>query len=336
MRRDKVLKDIYYVGGVVRDRLLGVPTEDVDMVFVPGKDVEGSIREVIEFMESRGYRLLMRTPLGTLKFEGKGRRVDVAMARKERYPRPAAIPVVEPAGSLMEDLARRDFTINAMAMDGQGNIIDPFGGREHLRRRILIPISSFVDDPTRIFRGIRYARRLSLRYSRRFMEQTARGKRYIPMLSFARIRSELERITVEENRMPMWEDIVRWRLLGEGRIPPLLWKMEERVPRSKEMWILFFGAMDLKFHKLEHITRRERQYIRAIEIEGERDRMRIHRFLYTRDIFIALMLYIRTGRRFFLDYFERRDGCRRRIRGLKGEEFHRAWLKCIEGTGESK
>ncbi len=331
MRRGKVLKDIYYVGGVVRDRLLGVPTEDVDMVFVPDEDVEKSIREVIAFMESRGFTLRMRTPFNTLKFEKGGKVVDVAMARRETYPHPASLPKVEPVFDIVEDLARRDFTINAMAMDMHGRIIDPFGGREHLRKKILIPISSFIDDPTRIFRGIRYARRLDLRYSRNFMRQTARGKRYIPVLSFARIKNELERITVERKRLHMWEDIVHWRLLGEGMIPPLLSEVEPHIPHEKGMWIFFFTSMGLTFHKLEHITRRERQYLESLPLAGEDDPMRIHKLLYNRDRYIALMLYVRTGRDFFLRYFERRDSCRKRIKGLKGEKFHRAWLECIYG-----
>ncbi len=323
------MKDIYYVGGVVRDKLLGVPTEDVDMVFVPDEDVEGSIREVIRFMESRGFTLRMRTPFNTLKFEKEGKVVDVAMARRETYPHPAALPKVEPVFDIVEDLSRRDFTINAMAMDMEGRIIDPFGGREHLQKKILVPISSFIDDPTRIFRGIRYARRLDLRYSRRFFQQMARGKRYIPMLSFARIKNELERITIEKKRMSMWRDIVHWRLLGEGRVPPLLVKLEPHIPYGKDMWIFFFASMGLTFHKLEHITRRERQYLEALSLASEKDPMRIHRQLYNRDKYIALMLYVITGRGFFLRYFERRDACRKKIKGLRGEEFHRAWLECI-------
>jgi len=128
----------------------------------------------------------------------------------------------------------------------------------------------------------------------------------------------------------MWEDIVRWRLLGEGRIPPLLVKVEPHIPYEKDMWIFFFTSLGLTFHRLEHITRRERQYLEALSLAGEEDLMRIHRRLYNRDKFIALMLYVRTGRDFFLRYFERRDACRRRIKGLRGEEFHRAWLECVE------
>ncbi len=323
------MKNIYYVGGVVRDRLLGVPTEDVDMVFVPEEDVEKSIRDVINFMQSRGYILKMRTRFNTLKFEKGGKVVDVAMARREKYTRPAVLPAVEPVFDIREDLARRDFTINAMAMDMEGRIIDPFRGREHLRRRILVPISSFVDDPTRIFRGIRYARRLGMRYSRRFLQQTARGKRYIPDLSFARIKNELERITTEKNRLYMWRDILHWRLLGEGSFPSPLGEIERLIPRTKEMWILFFTAMGLSFHKMQDITRREKQFLQAIPLAQEKDPMKIHRFLYSRDIFVSLMLYARTGRRFFLRYFEKRDACRRRIKNLRGEEFHRAWLECI-------
>ena len=322
-------KNIFYVGGVVRDRLMGRRTEDVDMVFVPQGDLEEEIKGIIDYFTDMGYRLIFRSPFNTLKFEKEGRVIDVAMARREIYDRPAALPRVFPARSIEEDLARRDFTINAMAMDQEGNIIDPFGGREHIKRKILIPISSFVDDPTRIFRGIRYARRFHFRYSHRFMEQMARGKRYVPHLSFSRIKSELERITLEGERVWMWFDIFRWKLLGEGEFPPLLWKMDRLIPRRRDMWIVFFSAIGFTLRGRENITRRERAFFRAMELRG--DRMQFHRFLYSRDIYIALALYIRTGDEFFMRYFDRRDICRKSIdRNLRGEEFHREWLRCIE------
>ena len=325
------VKKIFYVGGVVRDRLMGKKTEDIDMVFIPGENLENSIKEVITYFEKRGYSLVFRTRFNTLKFKKGEEIIDVAMARREKYRYPAALPEVEPARSIEEDLSRRDFTINAMAMDEEGHIIDPFGGREHIKKRILIPISSFIDDPTRIFRGIRYARRFHFRYSHRFMEQMARGKRYIPHLSFARIKNELERITLEEQRMWMWFDIVRWKLLGEGEIPPLIWKMEKHIPYEKEYWIVFYTALNLKFHRKDGITRRERAFMEALNLERVKDRMKLHRFLYNRDIYIALLLYIRTGDGFFLKYFERRNSCRKSIdRNLRGEEFHREWLRCIE------
>jgi tRNA nucleotidyltransferase (CCA-adding enzyme) len=132
-----------------------------------------------------------------------GERIDVATARSERYESPGALPRVLPA-SIGRDLGRRDFTINAMAVEVSGGdmrLIDPHGGRADLRRRrlcILHPLS-FVDDPTRIFRGARYAARLDLVYDAWTTACQAFALRLgaYPALSGQRIAAELDRILAE-------------------------------------------------------------------------------------------------------------------------------------------
>src|SRR5690606_25329122 len=100
---------------------------------------------------------------GTAKVVLEGHEVDLAGARRETYPEPGALPVVEPADSIEQDLARRDFTINAMALslDDPAEPIDPHGGAADLDAgllRVLHP-GSFADDPTRALRAARYAAR---------------------------------------------------------------------------------------------------------------------------------------------------------------------------------
>jgi tRNA nucleotidyltransferase (CCA-adding enzyme) len=185
---------VYLVGGTVRDILLGEQSFDVDVA------VEGDAVAVAEALaRALDGRLRAHRRFGTaVVLYGDGRRVDVVTARTEFYDAPAALPTVEHA-TIREDLFRRDFTINAMAAslkaDDFGRLVDPFGGRrdlEHRTIRILHNLS-FIDDPTRIFRAIRYETRLGFRMSAR-TERLARAcveMGFVGDLSSARLGDEL-------------------------------------------------------------------------------------------------------------------------------------------------
>jgi tRNA nucleotidyltransferase (CCA-adding enzyme) len=155
---------LYLVGGAVRDILLGRPVADVDLM-VPA-DAAAFARHLASALGGRA-RFHGRFGTATVDLPG-GARVDVATARREDYVSPGALPRVSP-GSVTDDLARRDFTVNAMAAEIAGArepvLLDPFGGREDLRRGRIRALHgrSFADDPTRAFRAVRYANRLGFR-----------------------------------------------------------------------------------------------------------------------------------------------------------------------------
>ncbi|MFH0912697.1 MAG: hypothetical protein V1884_00210 [Candidatus Omnitrophota bacterium] len=154
----------YLVGGFVRDLILGVKNWDLDIV------VEGDGIKFAEILAQRLKAKLIRHRrfgTATLVLE-KHLKVDIATARKERYPHPAELPEVS-SGILEDDLIRRDFTINAMAISINrgdfGRFIDFFGGKEdlgHKKIRMLHNLS-FIDDPTRILRAIRFEQRYDFR-----------------------------------------------------------------------------------------------------------------------------------------------------------------------------
>ena len=185
---------VYLVGGTVRDILLGEESFDVDIA------VEGdAISFAYALARVLGGRATPHHKFGTAVVSyGDGERVDVVTTRTEFYDAPGALPAVERAG-LREDLYRRDFTINAMAaslgVHDFGRLVDPFGGRRDLDARVLRVLHnlSFIDDPTRIFRGIRY----EARYGLRFDEHSARLLRgciemgLVGDLSTSRLRDEL-------------------------------------------------------------------------------------------------------------------------------------------------
>jgi len=185
---------VYLVGGTVRDILLGEPSFDVDIA------VEGdAIALARQVAQALGGRVRAHEKFGTaVVLYGEGERIDVVTARTEFYDAPAALPTVEHA-TIREDLFRRDFTINAMAasLKGEdfGRLVDPFGGRRDLAAGVIRVLHnlSFIEDPTRIFRAIRY----ESRYGFRMDEHTARLARsciemgLVGDLSSARLRDEL-------------------------------------------------------------------------------------------------------------------------------------------------
>ncbi len=155
--------EVSVVGGVVRDALLGRRhLHDLDLV------VEGDAIALARAVAHRlGAPMAAHPRFGTAVLElphGDGH-VDFISARRERYPRPGALPVVEP-GSLDDDLGRRDFTINAMAVGitggRAGSLVDPYGGAADLAAGLVrnLRADAFVEDPSRIVRAARYAGRL--------------------------------------------------------------------------------------------------------------------------------------------------------------------------------
>lgn len=185
---------VYLVGGTVRDLLLGRESFDVDLA------VEG---DAIEFARGLGGEVTAHGRFGTavVRFPD-GRQLDVVTCRRETYAAPAALPDVA-AGTIEDDLARRDFTVNAMAASlgsDFGRIRDPHGGRADLEAqvvRVLHP-GSFTDDPTRIFRAVRYETRLGFRMDPETERLARAGMPGVELLTPARFREEIVALLSEE------------------------------------------------------------------------------------------------------------------------------------------
>ena len=222
---------VYLVGGTVRDILLGEPNFDVDIA-VEGDGIAFGER----LARALAGRVVPHDKFGTavVKFDGDRKRVDVATTRTEFYDYPAALPTVEQA-SIRQDLYRRDFTINAMAVslkgEDFGRLVDPFGGLRDLETGVVRVLHnlSFIDDPTRIFRAVRYENRYGFRMdghtvalARACVEVNLVGE-----LSSARLRDELHALLDEER---VGGAILRMPELGIDRaIHPHLAADEEAV-----------------------------------------------------------------------------------------------------------
>ncbi len=190
---------VYLVGGAVRDLLLGLPSIDLDLV------AEGDAPALaVALARETGARTAVHRRFGTASLRAHDWHLDLAMARGETYPRPGALPVVRPA-TIMEDLARRDFTINAMALPlngpRAGRLVDPYGGLADLERKLVRVLheASFRDDATRILRAARYAARLGFRIEDGTRRWLRRDIPYLDTISASRLRRELVR-TLDEGR----------------------------------------------------------------------------------------------------------------------------------------
>jgi len=193
----------FLVGGLVRDLLRGAAVDARDLDVVVEGDGLGLARALAAALGLPERAVTEHERFLTASVAVAGGRVDVATARAERYGRPGALPRVVPA-PIAQDLGRRDFTVNAMAIElgtDRLGLLDPFGGRADLRRRrlrVLHPLS-FVEDPTRLFRAARYAARLGFRLD----GWTARAQRLavrlgaFPALSGQRLLAEIDLILAD-------------------------------------------------------------------------------------------------------------------------------------------
>jgi poly(A) polymerase len=195
---------VFVVGGYVRDQLLGRESKDVDVV-VLGDGIEFAKR----FAKSLGKGSVVTydrfgtamLELGGSSLDGGIEKIEFVTARKESYTKDSRKPDIE-VGTLEEDLSRRDFTVNAIAVSVTGNhlgeLIDPFGGRGDLEKRVirtpLDPERTFDDDPLRLLRAIRFAAQLGFDIEAQVLAAITRRKERLSIVSQERITDEFMKI----------------------------------------------------------------------------------------------------------------------------------------------
>jgi tRNA nucleotidyltransferase (CCA-adding enzyme) len=239
------------VGGFVRDSLIGRVPREIDLV------VEG---DTAELAAALGGTLTSYEPFLAARVSRDGWSIDITQARSERYPQPGALPIVEPA-SLEDDLARRDFTVNAIAvtLDG-GDLLAVDGALEDLaaRRLRVLHDESFIDDPTRVMRLARYSRRLgfSVEPHTAALAQAAR----LDTLTGARIAAELRLALLEPDPLAPLADLSQKLPITADR--PLVEAALALTPEdgSRELVVLaavirehapseWIGALELTAHE---------------------------------------------------------------------------------------
>ena len=258
---------VYAVGGFVRDLFLNIPNQDIDIV-VEGEGIPFAACLAEEF----GGRVKSHEKFGTsVVIFPDGYRIDVATARMEYYKRPGALPTVEKS-SVKSDLFRRDFTINCMAVKLTGSnafcLIDFFNGERDLKNREIQVLHSlsFIEDPCRLFRAIRFEQRFGFEMGKQaesFMRTTIK-KRLVDSLSGTRLFNEIKLLLKEKRPMNcirrMQEfDLLQFvspEMLKDRKDLETLERLESvfswagmiTLPREPEIWCVYFLGL---FYSLE-------------------------------------------------------------------------------------
>lgn len=282
---------LYLVGGLVRDLLLGYDNNDIDLV------VEGDAPAFARILADKyGGKVTVHPRFRTAKWDIRGSRIgngnlnsninspsmvpdfiDLVSARSETYKIPASLPSVK-MGRISDDLRRRDLTINALAvrLDGPyfGELRDDFGGADDLRNGLIRVLyeRSFIDDPTRIFRAIRYEQRLGFKVADETLVLIPEALGLIKELSPHRIRHELDLILEEPGKALIlarlseldlltqihgslpWDEAVRLRF-NVNRQPELLDGKEDERVSSWLRWLMTLSVKQIEsLNKRLHFT----------------------------------------------------------------------------------
>ena len=226
----------YLVGGYVRDSTLGRESVDIDIV------VEGDGIKVARQLNAKlKGKLTSHAEFGTATISINSHRVDLASARTEKYSSPAHLPHVYPS-TIVEDLNRRDFTINAIAMsisrENYGEIFDPFEGMSDIKKKLIriLHRNSFIDDPTRIFKALRYKNRFGFKVeedTEHLMSEAIKSG-MVSKLSGQRILNELELIFEEETFQHTVEDLAYYGVF------PIKRSELKKIPSSNSHAFYFF------------------------------------------------------------------------------------------------
>ena len=255
---------LYYVGGVVRDEFLGVQSFDTDFCY------EGN---AIDYAKSCGLEILRENPdFGTVRVRDNGNEIDIASTRVESYPKKGHLPKIDKIGcSLRDDVKRRDFTINSIAKrTSDGKIFDFMNGLVDIKEKKLRVLhdESFIDDPTRIVRGLKFSVRFGFELDERtkFLQDNYLANINYDM-SFHRLKKELVE-TFNLNKQEAYDRFIAqgiFKLLGENvEDPNIKCNIEELINRSpvNNVWIVYLGLFNLD--NLE-LTRAEKNILRWVE-----------------------------------------------------------------------
>ena len=258
--------NLYYIGGVVRDEILSVKSFDTDFCY------EGN---AIRFAQDKHLNIIKTNPeFGTVRVLSDNGEIDIASTRTETYPRKGHLPKVENIGcALKEDLIRRDFTVNAMAKrTTDKELIDYFGGLEDIKNKKLRVLheASFIDDPTRIIRGLKF----SVRFNFELEEKTKElQENYINNINYDMSYYRLKKEIVDAfslNKQEVFTKFVEeklYKLLGQETCT-----IEKDMPVEKHViaknykypYMIYLGLFDLS-KTLLPFTRGEKRIIEWAE-----------------------------------------------------------------------
>ncbi len=241
---------VYIVGGFIRDHFLGIKSSDIDL------SVEKNSHLLSNTISNIFNAEVKSSMFKTFSITKSDIKIDIANMRKEIYPKPGSLPRIKLVYTIEDDLTRRDFTINSLAASlnskDLGKIVDPVNGLSDIKNHILRNnhSESFCDDPTRIFRAIKYSSKLNLKFHSDTKKQIYAYKRFIKTLSASRILNELNLLLAEDDFYLIFKGLSKYNLM----------------PEIEKKFILFTDKMST-YNKLE-LTRLQKIYLLTMNIEN--------------------------------------------------------------------
>lgn len=296
-------KNLFYIGGVVRDEILGRKSFDIDITYV------GNAIEYCRRIAS--VEVIQENPdFGTVRVNIGGKEVDFASTRSESYPHKGHLPVVEKIGcSLKEDVLRRDFTVNALAKNTlTGEIVDYTGGLEDLKNKKLRVLhdKSFIDDPTRIIRGLKFSVRFGFEleeHTRKLQEEYLANINYD--MSYKRVKKELVE-TFNLNSQLAFE-----KFINEG-IYKLVTEQETALPNvnieklandySAASWLVYVGVLkDLSRLPLTKAEQKILDDVPSCKLNNDFELYKAFENAKIETVLLYAILYDEIGARRYLD-----------------------------------
>lgn len=248
---------LYLIGGIVRDMLLNIENLDIDIT------VEGDAIEFAHFLEKECNAKIIseHKDFGTVKVKFDGESIDFASTRSESYPKKGHLPHVDKIGcSLNEDVIRRDFTINSLALslnqENFAHLIDYVNGFEDLKaKRIkILHDKSFIDDPTRIIRALKYSTRLGFEIEEKTLELQNEYLNTVNYdMSYKRVKQEIKK-TFEQNSQIALDKFIEqkiYKLITEDSIKKAPENVEKviNIYPPKQPWIVYFGIIAIQLNE---------------------------------------------------------------------------------------
>lgn len=266
---------VFLIGGLVRDLILKQESLDIDIT------VEGDAIKFARILEKENIAKIksIHKDFGTVKVEIEGYKVDFASTRSEAYPKKGHLPKVEKIGcSLKEDVLRRDFTINSLAMSLNqhdfGALTDYVGGFDDLKNKKIriIHEKSFIDDPTRIIRGLKYATRLGFKLDKKTLKLQEEYLKSINYdMGYKRVKQEIKK-TLEQNLKEVFDKFIEqeiYKLITTKTFNKTNTNITRLISqyKVKHPWLVYFGlvALEENIDKFE-LTKYEKEVIQDAKI----------------------------------------------------------------------
>jgi len=304
---------LYYIGGIVRDELLDIQSRDIDITF------QGNAIEFCRNLEMQnvGQILQVNEKFGTVRMIIDGKEIDFASTRDETYPQKGHLPVVSDIGcDLKKDVLRRDFSVNALAKSLKtGEIIDYTGGLKDIKNKTLriLHDNSFIDDPTRIVRGLKFSVRFGFKldeHSQNLQNDYLNNINYD--MSYKRLKKELtETFNLNSQKaFDMFFEQNIYKLLTPKTVIKPECNIEKLVNKYKpqHIWLVYLGWMDLS--KLQ-LTKEEQtiidEYKELMNLQIKPDDFNIYKTFENKKPESILLYTIMTQSQKGLRFFEIKD-----------------------------